>query len=50
MNTFITGPPYNANKNSKNINDELGYYNLQKLQKYRTNSIGKNENSNFDEQ
>ena len=34
------GSPYNAYKNSKNIDNELGYplYYLQKLKKYRTNS------------
>ena len=25
MNTFITGPPYNAYKNYRNIDNELGY-------------------------
>ena len=44
--TIIRGPPYNVNKNSKNIDNELGYplYYLQKLQKHRKNSVLMGEN------
>ena len=45
------GSPYNAYKNSKNIDNELGspLYYLQKLQKHRTNSVlmGNNYNATF---
>ena len=47
MNTFIRGLPFNGYKNSKNIDNGFGYplnYNIQKLQKNRTNSVLMGEN------